>query len=188
MAKRTGIQLKPIEPHRSETRRQRYDKKSLTAKTLPISICTVNFGLDENLAMMIRSACCYGAESVMIIGNRPPDSYLRPRSGTTINYIDIIQFATPHDFLEHCRKNNYQIVSAELCDAAMNLNQFEFDFSRHTVIVTGNEWTGVPEEIIHHSQPIYLPMIGRGHCLNTVITGSVMLNEFQRQFSLANEA
>lgn len=179
--------MKPNEPHRSETRRERYDKKKAIAKTMPVSICTVNFGLDENLAMAIRSAACYGAESIMIIGNRPPDSYLRPRSGTTIDYVKIIQFETPHDFLVYCRENNYQIVSAELCDGATNINDFKFNFDRKTAIVTGNEWTGVPEEIIHNSDPVFIPMLGVGFCLNTIVAATCMIHEYQRQFYLSTK-
>jgi len=178
--------LKPTAPYRSETRRQRYDKRATLAKTIPVSICAVNFGLDENLAMTIRSAVCYGAESVMIIGSKPPDSFLRPRSGTTISYINILQFSTPHDFLEHCRDRDINIVSAELCDEAVDLNDFEFDFDKKTVIVTGNEWVGVPAEIIHNSQPIYLPYCGKGYSLNTAVTSSIILSEFNRQYAIHN--
>lgn len=178
--------MKPNVPYRSETRRQRYDKKAVLAKTIPVSICAVNFGLDENLAMTIRSAVCFGAESVMIIGSKPPDSFLRPRSGTTISYINILQFSTPHDFLEHCREHDINIVSAELCDEADDLNDFEFDFSKKTVIVTGNEWVGVPAEIIHNSQPVYIKTLGVGFCLNTVVTSSILMNEFNRQYAIHN--
>lgn len=178
--------MKPTVPCRSETRRQRYDKKAQSARTIPVSICAVNFGLDENLAMTIRSAVCYGAESVMVIGSIPPDSYLRPRSGTTIGYIDIIRFTTPHDFIAHCRENDIAIVSAELCDGATDLNEFEFDFSKRTVIVTGNEWVGVPAEVIHNSQPVYLNYGGSGYSLNTAVTSSIILSEFNRQYAIRN--
>lgn len=175
--------MKPTVPCRSETRRQRYDRKALTAKTLPVSVCCVNFGFDENVALTIRAAVCYGAESVMIIGSIPPDSFLRPRSGTTLDYIRLIQFATPHDFLVYCRENNINIVSAELCDDAIDLNHFEFDLTGKTVIVAGNEFTGVPAEVIHNSQPVFIDMAGSGAALNTAITSAVFLHEFYRQYS-----
>jgi len=178
--------LKPTAPYRSETRRQRYDKKSLTAKTIPVSVCCVNFGFDENVALTIRAAVCYGAESVMIIGSVPPDSFLRPRSGTTIEYIKIIQFATPHEFLEYCRERTINIVSAELCDGAIDLNDFQFDLTCKTVIVAGNEFTGVPAEVIHNSQPVFINHVGRGFCVNSQQTSTIFLNEFNRQYAIHN--
>lgn len=173
--------------YRTETRRQRYDKKSVNAKFMPVSFCAVNFGIDENLALLIRTAACYGAESVMVIGSVPDHSYLRPRSGSTVDYIKIIQFATPHDFLQHCRDNGYNIVSAELCEGATDLNDYNFKFDRPTVLVMGNEYTGVPSEIIYHSDPVFIQMNGIGFCLNTMTTGAVFLNEYQRQFVSLNK-
>ena len=174
--------------YRSETRRQRYDKKLSNAKFMPVSICAVNFGIDENLALTIRTAACYGAESVMVIGSVPDHAYLRPRSGTTVDYVNIIQFSTPHDFLEHCRDKGYNIVCAELCDGATDITDYNFSFNRPTVLVMGNEYTGVPAEIVHHSDSVYIPMNGPGFCLNTMVTGAVFLNEYQRQFILHNRS
>jgi tRNA G18 (ribose-2'-O)-methylase SpoU len=174
--------------YRSETRRQRYDKKLSNAKLMPVSFCAVNFGIDENLALLIRTAACYGAESVMVIGSVPDHAYLRPRSGTTVDYVKIIQFATPHDFLQHCRDNGYNIVSAELCDGATELTDYHFSFERPTVLVMGNEYTGVPAEVIHNSEPVFIQMNGPGACLNTMVTGAVFLNEYQRQFILHNRS
>lgn len=169
---------------RAETRRQRYEEKSKTAKTMPVSFCAVSFGIDENLALIIRTAACYGAESVMVIGSVPDHAFLRPRSGTTVDYVKVLQFSTPHDFLEHCRERGYNIVSAELCDGATDINNYLFNTDKHTVIVMGNEYTGVPAEVVHHSDPVYIPMNGPGYSLNVATTGAVFLNEYQRQFVL----
>jgi tRNA G18 (ribose-2'-O)-methylase SpoU len=172
--------------YRTETRRQRYDKKKSTAKTMPVSFCSVNFGIDENLALTIRTAACYGAESVMVIGSVPDHAFLRPRSGTTVDYVKILQFSNPHDFLEHCRERGYNIVSAELCDGATNINNYLFNTDKHTVIVMGNEYTGVPTEVVHHSDPVYIPMNGPGYSLNVATAGVAFIHEFQRQFYIKN--
>lgn len=174
--------------YRNETRRQRYDKKKSLAKTMPVSFCAVNFGVDENLALTIRTAACYGAESVMVIGSVPDHAFLRPRSGTTVDYVKILQFPTPHDFLEHCREMGYNIVSAELCDGATDINNYTFDTNKHTVIVMGNEYTGVPGEIIHHSDPIFIPMNGAGYSLNVAMTSVAFIHEYQRQFIVNNRS
>jgi len=169
---------------RDETRRQRYDKKLNTAETLPVSVCTVNFSIDANLALTIRASVCYGAEKVFVIGSVPEYKFLNPASGSTAQYIEIVQFSTPHEFLEYARGNNYNIVSAELCEGATEINSFSFDFSKKTIIVLGNENTGVPAEIIFNSTPVYIKMRGIGHCLNTMQTGAIFLNEYTRQYSI----
>jgi len=174
--------------YRTETRRQRYQKKQQQAHTMPVSVCMVNFGIDENIALTIRASACYGAESVMVIGSIPDYSYLRPRSGTTVDFIDIIQFSNPRDFLQYVRDGDYHIVSAEICDGAVDINDYEFPMNKKTIIVMGNEYTGVPAEIIHNSDPVYIAMRGIGFCLNTMQTGTVFLNEYARQYSIYNKA
>ena len=174
--------------YRTETRRERYENKKKVAKTLPFSLCAVNFGIDENLALTIRAAACYGAESVMVIGSLPDHAYLRPRSGTTVDFVKILQFSTPHDFLEYCREKGYNVVSAELCDGATDITDYRFDFSRHTVMVMGNEYTGVPAEIIHNSDPVFIPMQGVGYSLNTMQSSVVFSNEFCRQLAVHNRS
>lgn len=172
---------------RPETRRNRYDKKKASAQTLPVSVCTVNFGIDVNLALTIRAAVCYGAENVFVIGSIPDHKYLSPASGSTVDYINLVNFKTPHEFLNFSRENSYKIVSAELCDGAVDLDDYNFSFDKKTVIVLGNENTGVPSEIIFNSDPVFIRMNGAGYCLNTMQTGSVFLNEYSRQYKKFNK-
>lgn len=170
--------------YRTETRRQRYARKLQQAHIMPVSVCMVNFGIDENIALTIRAAACYGAESVMIIGSIPDHSYLRPRSGTTVDFVNLLQFSNPHDFLEFVRENDYHLVSAEICDGAVDINEYQFPMNKKTIIVMGNEYTGVPAEIIYNSDPVYITMRGPGFCLNTMQTGTVFLNEYARQYAI----
>jgi len=169
--------------YRTETRRQRYEKKQQQAQFMPVSICMVNFGVDENIALTIRAAACYGAESVMVIGSVPDYSYLRPRSGTTVDFVKIMQFSNPNKFLQYARENDYHLVSAEICEGAVDINYYQFPMNKKTIIIMGNEYTGVPTEIIYNSDPVYITMPGPGFCLNTMQTGTVFLNEYFRQYS-----
>jgi tRNA G18 (ribose-2'-O)-methylase SpoU len=170
---------------REETRRQRYEIKKPKAKTLPFYLAAVNFGLDENLALLVRAASCYGASGVFVIGDVPPRSFLRPKSGTTTDFVNIKSFSNPSLFLAHCRENKFKIVSAEICDGAKSLFQYRFDISRPNVIVVGNETTGVPGEVILNSDNVYIEMPGIGAFLNTAQAGTVFANEFVRQWSLS---
>ncbi len=56
---------------RTETRRQRYNNKINTAQKYPISIATVNFMCDENLAYVVRTVGCFGLTDVHVIGSIP---------------------------------------------------------------------------------------------------------------------
>ena len=103
---------------REKTRRERYEEKKRNAKTYPISIATVNFMHDGNLGYLVRSAACFGAECVHVIGSVPDRGALNPSSGTLCDYIEIRQYSTPMEFLNHIRENEICLVSAEINENA----------------------------------------------------------------------
>jgi tRNA G18 (ribose-2'-O)-methylase SpoU len=168
--------------HREQTRRQRYNNKRQVAQTFPISIATVNFMFDENLGFVVRSAACFGANTVHVIGSMPQTSILRSKSGSIDEFINIIQHNNPTDFLDWCRANNTQIVSAEINEGAIEINDYQPNFSSPICIVVGHEETGVPAEISASGDNVFIEMPGVGFCLNTSQTANIMLYDFVNKF------
>jgi len=162
---------------REETRRQRYDAKKKTAKTFPVSIATVNFKHDGNIGYLIRSAACFGADAVHVIGSLPDRKVLNPLSGSLVDYVDINVHRDPAAFIEYARENNIKLISAELCKESESIETYDFDFSQPVCIVVGHEETGIPVEILNNSDKIYIPMPGVGYCLNTSQVANILLYE-----------
>ena len=160
---------------RTETRRQRYDRKINNAKTYPFSLCAINFRVDDNFGHLVRSAGCFGAKTVYVIGHTPDRSEIKSSSGSLIDYVNIIQFSTPQEFLEHCRKEQIKVVAAELVEGARPLSSYDFDFNGHICLVVGNESTGA-------SDVVYVEMPGVGYCLNTAQTANILLYEAVKQY------
>jgi tRNA G18 (ribose-2'-O)-methylase SpoU len=167
---------------RIETRRQRYDKKLTTAKKYPISLCAINFRVDDNLGYLVRSAACFGAERLYVVGHVPERADIKASSGSLIDYVEIIQFDSPRPFLDHTKKEGIQIVSAELVEGARPLSSYNFNFDSPVALVVGNEQSGVPSEIISNSDVVYIEMRGVGYCLNTAQTANILLYEAIRQY------
>ena len=172
---------------RAETRRQRYDSKLKTAKKYPISLCAINFRIDDNLGYLIRSAACFGADRLYVVGHVPERSSIKAASGSLIDYVEIVQFSTPHDFLGYAKDEEIQIVSAELVPGARPLSSYNFDFKRPVCLVVGNEHSGVPAEIIECSDILYIEMPGIGYCLNTAQAANILLYEATRQYDVAED-
>ena len=84
--------------NRDKTRRERYDEKKQNAETYPISIATINFMHDGNLGYLVRSAACFGAECVHVIGSVPDRNILNAASGTLYDYVKINQHNSPMEF------------------------------------------------------------------------------------------
>ena len=167
---------------REETRKQRYDSKLKIAKKYPISLCAINFRVDDNLGYLVRSAACFGAERLYVIGHVPERSRIKASSGSLTDYVEIIQFSRPSEFLTQMELEGIKVISAELVEGARPLSSYTFDFSRPVCLVVGNEQTGVPTEILMQSEVLYIPMTGVGYCLNTAQAANILLYEAVKQF------
>jgi tRNA G18 (ribose-2'-O)-methylase SpoU len=173
---------------REETRRTRYDKKLKNAKKYPISLCAINFRVDDNLGYLIRSAACFGAERLYVVGHVPSRRSIKSSSGSLIDYVEIISFSTPREFVDHTKNEGIEIVSAELVEGARRLSTYDFNFDRHLCLVVGNEHSGVPPEIISNSDVIYIKMPGIGYCLNTSQVANIMLHKAVTQYEIRARA
>ena len=143
---------------RNQTRRNRYDKKLSIAKRFPIELATVNFYHDVNLAYLVRAAACFGISTINVIGTVPPRRVINQLSGTTLDYVNLRQFSTPQQFMEYVRKDRINLVSVELDDLAVPIQEYEFDFFSKVCIVAGHETTGIPEGILLNSDVVYIPI------------------------------
>ena len=173
--------------HREETRRQRYDKKLKTSKKYPISLCAINFRIDDNFGYLVRSAACFGAERIYVIGHVPERSNIKASSGSLTDYVEIEKFKTPREFLEKMEFEQIQIVSAELVEGARPLAAYSFSFDRPVCLVVGNEQCGIPLEILRNSDIVYVPMPGAGYCLNTSQAANILLYEAVSQYERKKE-
>ncbi len=167
---------------REETRRQRYDKKFKTAKKYPISLCAINFRVDDNFGHLIRSGACFGADRIYIIGHLPSRADIKGSSGSLYDYITIEQFSTPREFVTKMQNRGIKIIAAELVTGAIPLDSYNFNFDCDVCLVVGNEQTGIPPEILASSDILYIRMPGPGYCLNTAQTANIVLYEAIRQY------
>jgi tRNA G18 (ribose-2'-O)-methylase SpoU len=170
-----------VTPLREETRLERYKRKLKGAQKLPFYLVTSSFGNDDNVGLIIRAGACFGAKSIWVIGKLPKRRFLRAKSGSMLDFIDIKTFSGPTEFLQHCRESDVQIYSAEIAEDSESILRHTWKYNFHSAIVIGNEHLGVPTEILHHSKKIYVPMPGFGYCLNTSQAGTVLAYDYFRQ-------
>lgn len=170
--------------HRSETRAQRISKKKIVAKQFPVELATVNLDCIDNIAYLIRSSACFGAIRLNILGQIPEDySELKRLSGSLINHIELVSYATEEEFLSYIRENKIRLISMELNDRAKDFHTYKA--RRNTCIFIGHERWGVPEVISLNSENYFIPMPGIGFCLNTSQTANIALYETVKQLTMA---
>lgn len=168
--------------HRTETRAERYESKRAGAMIYNIAPVCINFMHEENVAFIVRSAACFGAKEVGVIGSLPEHSLLKARSGSTNSLLPIKTFPNPRDFIEHASAQDALIVSAELCEGSVSIYDYEFPKDKLVYLMCGHEEAGVPNDIIVNSHAIvHIPMPGQGFCLNTSQCATTLMYEYVRQ-------
>lgn len=167
---------------RTETRRERYQAKQSNAIRMPVALACINLGCDENVGFLARTVACFGGSCLHVVGRVPPHKELMKYSGSTSCMIKIVQHQSPLDFLKYCREKAISIISAELTDASVDLDEMAVDFASQSCIVVGHETAGVPVEILNAStQVVKIPMPGFGYSLNVSQAGNIFLfNVYQR--------
>ncbi len=84
------------------------------------------------------------------------------------------------EVLEELKNKGFQIVSTFLSEKSIDFRSV--DYTKPTVIVVGNEMSGVSEEIVDISDyQIIIPMYGMVQSLNVSVATGVILYEAQRQ-------
>lgn len=182
MSRRFGENL--LSFRNNKTRYQKAVEKNKVAEVRPVSLGCVHLHSDGNLGFMVRAAACFGAKEVLVIGSIPEERILRQFSCSMNFFINIKSFPNSREFLRYTRKNNIHIVSLEICERSKNILDYKFPMNKEVCILTGNESTGVPNEIIMKSDCISIPNPGPAPCMNTSQAANVALFEYTRQRSV----
>jgi tRNA G18 (ribose-2'-O)-methylase SpoU len=90
-------------------------------------------------------------------------------SGSTCDFINLIQHKSPNDFNRWTEENNVRVVAAEL-------------FDQELCIFTGHETSGVPVDVTQIADCVEIDMPGPGFCLNTAQAANIVLYEASKQF------
>lgn len=171
-----------LTPLREKTRLERYNEKLKNASYIPGYLATINFIHDDNLALLIRSCACFGMKGIFVIGSIPPRNFLKPKSGSTLDLVDIKSFPNPASFLRFAREQEFEVLSLEITESSRDIREYPFDFSHDTVFVVGNESYGIPEEILINTHHIHINMNGPGFCLNSAQAGTVLAYEYTSRY------
>jgi tRNA G18 (ribose-2'-O)-methylase SpoU len=60
-----------------------------------------------------------------------------------------------------------------MSNKSIDIKTFNIQSNTDYVLVIGNEYTGIPEEILFHSEHLHIPMPGIGYCLNSAMAASI---------------
>jgi tRNA G18 (ribose-2'-O)-methylase SpoU len=131
-----------------------------------------------NLSRIARAAGCCGVRRMICCGNAKLIGKIARDAGETLE-IEVHRTLPP--VLKGLRGEGCEIVGLEQTTGAASI--FEFSFRRQTVLVLGNERTGVEGEVLRLlDHAVEIPVYGRPYAHNAATAAAMALYEYCRQY------
>ena len=131
-----------------------------------------------NLSHIVRTCGCFGIRRVIACGAARIDERIA-RDGADQVELEIHRSLVP--VLDRFRAAGWQIVGLEQATGSEPL--FSFRFVSRTVLVVGNERTGLTaEELARLDRVAEIPLAGLPHSLNAATATAVAIYEYCRQW------
>jgi len=154
--------------------------------TIPFAVCVVNVLGDLNVGMILRSACCFGAEKFFIIGRRKFD---RRSAVGAQNYMDIVRVNAIDDLEIDSQKVMDTITEHGYTPLIYETGGRDFREMKHVwpelneaeakpCLIFGNEGHGLPEDLIQMipaKHRIAIPQWGVLRSLNVSAAASIAM-------------
>jgi tRNA G18 (ribose-2'-O)-methylase SpoU len=131
-----------------------------------------------NLSRIVRAAGCWGVQKVIGCGNAKVVGKIARDACETME-IEVHRTLPP--VLKRLRDDGYQLVGLEQTSNSESI--FDFHFERRTVLVIGNERSGIEEEILRMLDRIVeIPVYGLPYAHNAATATVMTIYEYCRQF------
>lgn len=139
-----------------------------------------------NLSRIVRTAGCMGIRKLYATGTaRVVEKIARNSTDdgddTEASGVEIETHRTLPPVLQKLRAEGFQLVGLEQTTNSESI--FDFRFDRKTVLVIGNERSGLDEDSLRLCHRVVeIPMFGLPYALNVATATAMTLYEYCRQF------
>ena len=131
-----------------------------------------------NLSRIVRAAGCCGVRRMICCGNAKVIAKIA-RDAAEALHVEVHRTLPP--MLEKLRQEGFEIVGLEQTTNAKSI--FEFPFQRRTVLVVGNERTGIEDEVLRLlDHAVEIPVYGVPYAHNAATAAAMALYEYCRQY------
>ncbi len=145
----------------------------------PLWLVVQNLQSNGNLGTLLRTSTAVGGCGLIVVGGAmDPFSPDLIRASMGSFFAQKIIVTTAPALKARCHKHSLQVVGA--CPKASSAH-FEFEFKRPSLLVLGNERTGLSPELRDLCTDfVYIPMAEPVDSLNVSVAGSVLMYEAMR--------
>ena len=134
-----------------------------------------------NFGAIIRSASTLGIRRLVLGAHGPVDvnSQVARSSVGAVTHLPIARTDDLARLVDLLREQGYQVVAAS---EKARVPLFEADFRQPTVMIIGNEGSGISSELLSRCDvSVSIPMSGRVGSLNAAVAAGILFYEMRRQ-------
>ncbi|MCK9407699.1 MAG: RNA methyltransferase [Bacteroidetes bacterium] len=155
--------------------------KVLEQRQPDLTVVMENIHDPHNVSAMLRSSDAVGIPEVNLIYTSAKYPKIGSKSSSSANkWISRRKFPSVAECYAQLRSEGFQILATRLDENAKQL--YQFDLSKPTAFVFGNEHAGVTDEAADLADAtVYIPMMGMIQSLNVSVACAVTIYEALRQ-------
>ena len=146
-----------------------------------LTLVLANIHDPHNVSAIYRSCDAFGVSRVHLYYTDTPFPVLgRKTSASARKWVESVRHKTSADMLADLRSQNMQVLATSFTEKARPLR--EWDFTRPTAVIMGNEHSGVEPELLAAADgELYIPMYGMIQSFNVSVASAIILAEAARQ-------
>jgi len=157
---------------------QRHKDGFVLTRTRELIVACAPMRSNVNISSVARTASACAVERLVLTGNATLISKIA-RDGAEELEVSIHRSLSP--VLRKLRSNDYRLVGLEQTTNSTSMHNYAFE--RRTVLVVGNERTGLTADILEMLDDVVeIPVYGLPHSFNVATAASMALYEYCRQF------
>jgi tRNA G18 (ribose-2'-O)-methylase SpoU len=147
----------------------------LDKRRLDFGVLIVNILYDNNAGNIIRSANAFGASEIILYGHKKFDR----RSSVGTEFYSHFRHLKYVEDLSLVFKEYDEIVAVENVEGAESLENFEWQKGRKTLLVFGQESSGIPQEVLEGChKKVQIEQIGSTRSLNVAVAAGVVMYHY----------
>jgi len=160
-------------------------RQVLAARQKDLALVLDNIHDPHNVSAILRSCDAFGVPRVHLHYTTTAFPHLGKKSSASARkWVECVRHADAASLAVRLDAEGLRLASTGFSPRAVPV--CDFDFTRPTAIVFGNEHSGVSPELARYvSGEIYIPMRGMVQSLNVSVAAAIILHEAQRQRALA---
>lgn len=150
-----------------------------------LALVLANIHDPHNVSAIYRSCDAFGVPRVHLYYTDTAFPHLSAKSSASARkWVESKRYSSASELRAALKKRNMHIYATSCSSAARPMS--EYDFTRPSAIIMGNEHTGVTEDIsaIADSE-LYIPMYGMIQSFNVSVAAALILSEASRQRAAA---